>query len=57
MVSFVILIMIMIQTFKLIAKPDDSATLTSLKKTILYSLIGILVIGAAYVLANLLVPN
>lgn len=57
LVSFVILLMIMIQTFKLIAKPDDSATLTSLKKTILYSLIGILVIWAAYILANLLVPN
>lgn len=55
LIAFVLLAMIIIQTYKLLTKPDDAATFTSLKKTIIYALAWILLIGAAYVLANLFI--
>ena len=57
LVSFVVLAMIIIQTYKLLTKPDDAATFTSLKKTIIYALAWILLIGAAYVLSNLFIVS
>ncbi len=54
---FAIVILIIIQWYKIFTKPDDPKTRESLKKTILYILIWILVIGAAYVISNVLVIN
>lgn len=54
---FAILVLILIQWYKIFTKPDDSKTLESLKKAILYILIWVLVIGAAYVISNVLVVN
>jgi len=39
------------------AKPDDPKNRESLKKTLLYVIIGVLVIGASYVISNVLVVN
>ena len=55
LVAFALLVIIIIQTYKILTKPDDAATFTSLKKTIIYALAWILLIGAAYVLANLFI--
>jgi Na+/proline symporter len=54
---FAIVILIIIQWYKIFTKPDDPKTRESLKKTILYIVIWILVIGAAYVISNVLVIN
>ena len=54
---FAIVILIIIQWYKIFTKPDDPKTRESLKKTILYIVIWILVIGAAYVISNVLVVN
>ena len=53
--AFVLLVMIIIQTYKILTKPDDAATFTSLKKTIIYALAWILLIWAAYLLSNLFI--
>jgi len=53
--AFVLLVMIIIQTYKILTKPDDAATFTSLKKTIIYALWWILLIWAAYLLSNLFI--
>lgn len=54
---FAIVVLIIIQWYKIFTKPDDPKTRESLKKTILYILIWILVIGAAYIISNVLVVN
>lgn len=53
--SLALLVVIIFQTYKMLVKPEDSATFSSLKKTILYALGGILLIGCAYLLANLFI--
>jgi hypothetical protein len=55
LVAFVLLVMIIFQTYKLLTKPDDASTFTSLKKTIIYALAGVLLIWAAYLLANVFI--
>ena len=55
LVAFVLLALIIFQTYKLLTKPDDAATFTSLKKTIIYALIGLLLIWSAYMLSNLFI--
>lgn len=57
LVSFVLLILILIQTYKMLTKPDDAATFTALKKTIVYALWGIILIGSAYLISNFLIFN
>lgn len=52
-----ILILIIIQAYRVFAKPDDPKTRESLKKTILYIIIWVLVIGAAYAISTVLVVN
>ena len=54
---FAILVLIIIQWYKIFTKPDDSKTRESLKKAVLYMIIWVLVIGAAYVISNVLVIN
>ena len=57
LVAFVLLLLILVQTYKILTKPDDTETFKSLKKTIIYALWGILLIGSAYLIANLLIFN
>ena len=52
-----IVVLIIIQWYQIFTKPDDPKTRENLKKTILYIIIWILVIGAAYVISNVLVLN
>ena len=52
-----IVVLIIIQWYKIFTKPDDPKTREGLKKTILYIVIWILVIGAAYVISSVLVLN
>ena len=54
---FVILVLIVIQGYKMFAKPDDPKNRESLKKTMLYIVIWVLVIWASYVISNILVLN
>ena len=54
---FVLLVLIVIQWYKMFTKPDDPKNRESLKKTLLYILIWVLVIGAAYVISNALVVD
>ena len=45
------------QTYKMLTKPDDADTFKSLKKTIVYALGGLILIGSAYLLSNLFILN
>lgn len=54
---FAIVVLIIIQWYKIFTKPDDPKTRESLKKTILYIVIWVLVIWAAYVISSTLVLN
>ena len=54
---FAILILIIIQWYKMFAKPDDPKNRESLKKTLLYIVIWVLVIWAAYAISSVLVIN
>ena len=53
----VILILIIIQWYRMLTKPDDPKNVERLKKTLLYIIIWVLVIGASYVISNVLVVN
>lgn len=57
LISFILLAMIIYQTYKMLTKPDDEETFKSLKWTIIYALWGLILIGAAYLVANLLIIN
>ena len=54
---FVVLILIIIQGYKMFTKPDDPKNRESMKKTLLYVIIWVLVIWASYVISNVLVVN
>ena len=53
----IILVLIIIQWYKIFTKPDDPKTRETLKKTILYVLIWVIVIGTAYAISKFLVVN
>jgi hypothetical protein len=53
--SLVILVIIIIQTVKLLTKPDDPAQVKNIKNSLLYMFIGILVLGAGYLIVNFLI--
>ena len=55
LLSFALLVIILFQTYKMLTKPDDEATYSSLKKTIIYAVCWIILIGAAYLLANVFI--
>lgn len=52
-----ILILIIIQAYRIFAKPDDTDTRKKLGKTIIYIVIWVLVIWAAYAISTVLVVN
>ena len=54
---FIILVLIIIQWYKILTKPDDPKTREGMKKAILYILIWVLVIWASYIISNVLVLN
>lgn len=54
---FFIMVLIIIQWYKIFTKPDDPKVREGLKKTILYIAIWIIVIGTAYIISNVLVVN
>lgn len=54
-VTFVIVIIIIYQGFLLLTKPNDEETMTKLRKSLGYIFIWILIIWAAYLIANFLI--
>ena len=54
---FVVVVLIIIQGYRMFTKPDDPKNRERLKKTLLYVLIWILVIWASYVISNIVVLN
>lgn len=55
--AFVILVIIILQTYQLLVNPTDEETMGKIKKNFLYITIGILVIWAGYVITNFLIIN
>ena len=55
--SLVILVVIIIQTVKLLMKPDDPAQIKSIKNSLLYMFIGILILWAGYLIVNFAIIN
>jgi hypothetical protein len=55
--ALAVTILIIFQAFQLLTKPNDEKIVGQLKKTIIYVAIGIAIIGAGYVISNLLVIN
>jgi hypothetical protein len=55
--SLVILVVIIIQTVKLLMKPDDAAQVKSIKNSLVYMLLGIFVLGAGYLIVNFAIIN
>jgi hypothetical protein len=49
--------LIIVQTLQLLLKPSDEKQMTSVKNTLLYMIIWLLVIGAGYLIVNFLVIN
>jgi len=55
--SLVILVIIIIQTVKLLMKPDDPAQIKNIKNSLLYMFIGILILWAGYLIVNFAIIN
>lgn len=55
--TLIILILIIIQTLQLLLKPDDPDRIKKIKKSLIYIFIWILVIGASYIITNVLIIN
>lgn len=53
----IVLVLVIVQAYKMFAKPDDPKNRESLKKTLLYIIIWVLVIWASYIISNVLVVN
>ena len=52
---FVLLVLVVLQWYRMFTKPDDPKNKENIKKTLLYIVIWVLVIWAAYVISNVLV--
>lgn len=55
--GFIILAIIIFQTYQLLVNPTNPDNTSRIRNTILYSLIGMLVIGVGYVIVNVLLVN
>lgn len=55
--ALVILILIIVQTIQLLLKPSDEKQMTSVKNSLMYMFIGLLVIGTGYLIVNFLIIN
>lgn len=54
---FVILALIIFQTFKMLTNPTDEKVLWDMRKTLLYAVLGMLVIWAGYLIVNVVMVN
>lgn len=55
--ALIILIIIIVQTIQLLIKPSDEKQMASVKRSIIYMLIWLLIIGTGYVIVNFLILN
>ncbi len=55
--SLILLVLIIVQTIKLLMKPDDPNQMKSIKNTLVYMLIGIVIIGTWYLITNFAILN
>jgi len=55
--TLAVLILIIFQTFQLLTKPDSADNIGKIKKTLMYVAIGVVIIGAGYVISNVLIIN
>jgi len=55
--AFVVLVIILFQTYQLLVNPTNEETMTKIKHSFLYIAIGIIVIWAWYVITNFLIIN
>lgn len=54
---FIVLVLVIVQAYSMFTKPDDPKNRERLKKTIIYIIIWVLVIGASYAISSVLVVN
>jgi hypothetical protein len=54
---FVILALIIFQTFKMLTNPTDEKVLWDMRKTLFYAILGMLVIWAGYLIVNVVMVN
>jgi hypothetical protein len=55
--TLAVLVLIIFQTFQLLTKPDNADNISKIKKTLIYVAIGVGIIGAGYVISNVLILN
>jgi hypothetical protein len=55
--ALVVLIMILVQAFQLLLKPDSPDAMKKIKNSLLYIFIWILIIGTWYIITNFLIIN
>jgi hypothetical protein len=55
--AFVILVLIIMESYMLLTQPDDEEALGKIKNTIGYAFLGLVVIGTGYVITNFLLFN
>jgi hypothetical protein len=55
--ALIVLIIILVQTFEILTNPDKAENRQKIWKSILYIFIGILIIGAWYLITNFLIIN
>ncbi len=55
--ALVILIMVLVQAFQLLIKPDSPDSMKKIKNSLLYIFIGIVIIGTWYIITNFLIIN
>ncbi len=55
--ALVILIMVLVQAFQLLLKPDSPDSMKKIKNSLLYIFIWIIIIGAGYIITNFLIIN
>lgn len=54
---FVIVVLLIIQGYRMFTQPDDPKNRERLKKTLLYIIIWVLIIGASFAISHVIIPN
>lgn len=54
---FVIVVLLIVQGYRMFVKPDDPKNRERLKKTLLYIIIWVLIIGASYAISHIIIPT